>query len=202
MSGLVMPVSADVHLINATDQLPGVPTSSMELKGTVSSSVELYKCWSRCSLLSESCWTLYEEQFLRSKKKRVLDTGEASKDRRWERVNVLLSTLLRICLIISLFFDFYSCSPLSCFSVIFQMIHLKVALKLFSYLSKKKSSGSLFDALLWICNPKQNVGDWHFILCRTQNPPCWTLILGLWLCIRKAGHRFPNRWNYHCFLCP
>lgn len=74
-------------------------------------------------------------------------------------MNVLLSTLLRICLIISLFFDFYSCSPLSCFSVIFQMIHLKVALKLFSYLSQKKSSGSLFDALLWICNPKQNVGD-------------------------------------------
>lgn len=82
MSGLVMPVSADVHLINATDQLPGVPTSSMELKGTVSSSVELYKCWSRCSLLSKSCWSLYEEQFLRSKKKRVLDTGEASKERR------------------------------------------------------------------------------------------------------------------------
>lgn len=75
-------------------------------------------------------------------------------------MNVLLSTLLRICLIISLFFHFYSCSHLSCFSVIFQMIHLKVALKLFSYLSKKKkSSGSLFDALLWICNPKQNVGD-------------------------------------------
>lgn len=74
-------------------------------------------------------------------------------------MNVLLSTLLRICLIISLSFDFYSCSHLSCFSVIFQMIHLKVALKLFSYLIKKKSSGSLFDALLWICNPKQNVGD-------------------------------------------
>lgn len=141
MSGLVLPVSADVHLINATDQLPGVPTSSMELKGAVSSSVELYKCWSHCSLLSDSCWTLYEEQFLRSKRKRVLDTGEASKERRWERVNMLLSTLLRICLIISLSFDFYSCSHLSCFSVIFQMIHLKVTLKLFSYLSKKKVVG-------------------------------------------------------------
>lgn len=56
-------------------------------------------------------------------------------------MNMLLSTLLRICLIISLSFDFYSCSHLSCFSVIFQMIHLKVTLKLFSYLSKKKVVG-------------------------------------------------------------
>lgn len=66
-------------------------------------------------------------------------------------MNVLLSTLLRICLIISLLFDFYSCSHLSCFSVIFQMIHLKDALKIFFHIQAKKKKKVVGVCLMHFC---------------------------------------------------
>lgn len=100
---------------------------------------------------------------------------------------------------VGLFFDFVSAVAWVVLAM-YSSWCLKVVLQLLSHPFYHRKVGKLLDFCRFVVGSCERfvIDTFFYVGRRTHQAGYWSLqCFGC----RKAGHWFPNQWNYHCLLC-